>query len=333
MTLRTLRHVLDINPHCDNGMRSQASYEECEAVECACPKLPNPGWVRITQGKYKGDIDYAYDSKQSNNFVAVLIPPQDFPYPTVSDILHDGEVIGCLYKGEQYYMGLLLKRFWQDGLEIVVTPHPDYIRLHLQSGWNTHFVKATELAFSMQFLCIGDEARVITGEDVECMFWLGLEGHIIQMCNDVFHLCQELTKEEVKVSKYYLDCHPLMHALQSQLPTQQLSLVMIEVPLAWVQWMYLTPTIKYTKDKGYDVRPGDFVKVIHGPEHQMTGVIHSIDFPTACLTLLSQTDKSLINIPIRFMVKMHNASLDTFKNIIGKEVFIIRGELHHIFLQ
>lgn len=239
---------------------------EREAVERARPKLPNPGWVRITQGKYKGDIGYVYDSEQLNDFVAVLIPPREFPYPvlensaalfdrsrlpankTVSNILRDGEVVGCSYKGEQYYMGLLLKRFRRDGLEIAATPHPDCIRLHLQSGWNTHFVKATELAFSMQFLRVGDDARVITGEvrleigkvvstdhafssvclelafeghprrmdfrlqDVERVFrlgdsvrvvagiYLGLEGHVIQMCDDIFHICQESTKEEVSTN-------------------------------------------------------------------------------------------------------------------------------------
>ncbi|KAG1777244.1 hypothetical protein EV702DRAFT_1197572 [Suillus placidus] len=424
--------------------------EEREAVERARPKLPNPGWVRITQGKYRGDIGYVYDSKQLNDFVAVLIPPREFPYPalknsaalfdrsrlpankTVSDILRDGKVIGCSYKGEQYYMGLLLKRFRRDGLEIAATPHPDCIRLHLQSRWNTHFVKATELAFSMQFLRVGDDARVITGEvrlkigkvvstdhafssvcleiafeghprqmdfrlqDVEHVFclgdsvrvvagiYLGLEGHVIQMYDDVFHVCQESTKEEVEVSKYYLDCRPLTHALQSQLPTQELcepppdtksleigdyvevleghhkgkrgtvswcstsvlylwpgvdstSIMcasdseapvtqMIEVPSAWAQRIYLAPTIKYTKDKGYDVRPGDFVNITRGPEYQMTGVVQSVDLLTARLALISQTDKSLINVPIRFVVKLRNASLDTFKNVIGKEVFIIGGE-------
>ncbi|KAG1776273.1 hypothetical protein EV702DRAFT_1198294 [Suillus placidus] len=264
------------------------SDEEREAVERARPKLPNPGWVRITQGKYRGDIGYIYNSEQLNDFVAVLIPPREFPYPalknsaalfdrsrlpankTVSDILRDGKVIGCSYKGEQYYMGLLLKIFRRDGLEIAATPHPDCIWLHLQSGWNTHFVKATELAFSMQFLRVGDDARVITGEvhlkigkvvstnhafssvcleiafeghprqmdfrlqDVERVFrlsdlvrvvagiYLGLEGHIIQMYDDVFHVCQESTKEEVEVSKYYLDRCPLTHALQSQLPMREL---------------------------------------------------------------------------------------------------------------
>lgn len=82
----------------------------------------------------------------------------------VSNITRHGKVIGYLYKGERYYMGLLLKRFHHSDLELVMTPHPNYIRLHLQSGWDMPFVKSTELAFSMQFLCIGDEVRVIFGE-------------------------------------------------------------------------------------------------------------------------------------------------------------------------
>lgn len=243
------------------------SDEERQAVERARPKLPNPGWVRIMQrGKYKGDIGYVYDSKQSDDFVAVLIPPRDFPYPvseksaalldrsrlppnsTVSDITRDNKVIGFSFKGEQYYMGLLLKKFRYSDLELVATPHPDYIRLHLQSGWDTPFIKNTELAFSMQFLRVGDEARVISGEvcseigkvistdhalgcvslefefrcgrqldfrlrDVERVFrlgdsvrvvagvYLGLEGHIVQMSDNTFHICQEATKEEVCMNK------------------------------------------------------------------------------------------------------------------------------------
>ncbi|KAG1879005.1 uncharacterized protein F5891DRAFT_1204399 [Suillus fuscotomentosus] len=55
--------------------------EECEAVERPRSKLPSPAWVRITYSKYKGDIAYVFDSDSSNDFVEVLIPPQDFPYP------------------------------------------------------------------------------------------------------------------------------------------------------------------------------------------------------------------------------------------------------------
>jgi ribosomal protein L24 len=118
-------------------------------------------------------------------------------------------------------------------------------------------------------------------------------------------------------------------------------LVMIEVLLVWTQQILLAKTIKYTKDKGYDVKPGDFVDVVCRPEYQMTGVVQSIDFPMARLTLLSQTDGSLVssdhmnsiisnwrqvNVPMWFVVKICNASLDTFKDIIGKEVFIIQGQ-------
>lgn len=71
---------------------------------------------------------------------------------------------------------------------------------------------------------------------------------------------------------------------------------MIEVLLVWVQRICLTQTIKYTKDKGYDVRPGDFVNVARRPEYQTTGVVQSVDLPMACLTLLSQTDGTLVSL-------------------------------------
>jgi ribosomal protein L24 len=119
--------------------------------------------------------------------------------------------------------------------------------------------------------------------------------------------------------------------------------VLIRVLLVWVRRIRLAQTIKYTTDKGYDVKPGDFVNVARGPEYQTTGVVQSVDFATARLTLLSQTDGSLvssdhlpvnanisnwqqINVPMRFVMKIRNASLDTFKDMIGKEVFVIQGQ-------
>ncbi|KAG1740430.1 uncharacterized protein EDB91DRAFT_1248311 [Suillus paluster] len=67
------------------------SEEEQAAVERSRSTLPNPGWVKITQGKYKGDIGYVFYSKQSNDLVAILIPPRDFPYhmPARSVVLLD----------------------------------------------------------------------------------------------------------------------------------------------------------------------------------------------------------------------------------------------------
>ncbi|KAG1739739.1 hypothetical protein EDB19DRAFT_1828733 [Suillus lakei] len=184
--------------------------------------------------------------------------------------------------------------------------------------------------------------------DVERMFWLsdsvrvvagaylGLEGYIIQMSNNIFHVYQESTKEELPMQQL-LEALPETESLEigdyvevlggqyggkrgiinwfSPGATSVVYLwvdnlntwtrmcapgpVMIEVPSTWVQRMYLTPTIKFTKEKGYDVRPGDFVRVARGLEYQTTGVVQSVDFPMAHLTLLSETNKSLIDVPMR----------------------------------
>lgn len=240
------------------------SEEECEVVEHLNVKLPNPSWVRIKHGKYKDAIAYVFDSEQSNLFVKVLVPPRDFPYPmpegsvalldssrlpkdTVTDIIHDEEVVGCSYKGAKYYKGLLLKDCQCYHLEYVASPHVDDIRLHLQSGWDTSFIKRTIMTFSMQFLRTGDAVRIVKGEvhseigmvlsldhalgsacveltfdgdqvemevqlqDLKRVFcvgdtvrvvagaYLGLEGHVIQISGDIFHLCQDISKEEVGI--------------------------------------------------------------------------------------------------------------------------------------
>ncbi|KAG1791227.1 uncharacterized protein HD556DRAFT_1445493 [Suillus plorans] len=274
-------------------------------------------------------------------------------------------------------------------------------------------MKIAERVFSLEFLRVGDSARVIIGEfgaeigevvstdhtfgsvrleysiegdkiqsevrlqDVERVFWvgdtvrvvagiyLGLEGHIVQMMDDIFHICQTSTKEEVKVSKYHLDRRSLKHTLQAQLPTQQffepppdpddiqigdviqvlfrehigkcgvvdwfpsggtmlwfwdvnpmlttgddtnLGPPSIQVPAVMVQRMRLPPTIKFTKDRGYDVRPGDVVSVARGPEYEATGVVQSVNVPEACLTILSTRDHTITNVPIRFVMKLRNAN-------------------------
>ncbi|KAG1803418.1 uncharacterized protein BJ212DRAFT_1487019 [Suillus subaureus] len=371
------------------------SEEERQAVEHANSKLPNPGWVRIKYGKYKGDIGYIFNSDQSNGLVSILIALRDFPYPmpggsAIRDILHDGKVVGCCYRGEQYYMGLLVKKFHRDHLEIVASPHTDDIKLHMQSAWDMPFVRKTLLAFSMQFLHTGDLVRIIAGEirskistvvltghtsgsDLEHIFcvgdkiqvvagpYLGLEGHIIQISDDMFHIYQAVSKEEVLVSRYYLDHCPLHHVFHLQLPVQQrfepppqsksiqvgdhievlvgehfkkcsivewfpmgsamlwfqdmdpmlsgddvgtsVGLLRIQVPVAVVQRTKLPDTLKYTQERGYDVRPGDVMSVAHGLEYQRKGVVQNIDFPNARLTFLSDSDHSLINVPIRFVIK------------------------------
>lgn len=220
--------------------------------------------MRIRDGKYRGDIAQVFNPSLPNGFVTVLIASRNLPYTmsrksellersrlpntkAVSDILCDGAVVGLTYKGESYYMGLLLKNFPRNCLELVASPHADDIHLHLESGWNKAFLKKTVVAFSAQFLRVGDCARVIQGslcgelskvvstdhtcgsvglkltfedgvlqdielplQDIERVFrvsdpvrvvagsFLGLEGHILQMKEDIFHVCQAVSKEEVK---------------------------------------------------------------------------------------------------------------------------------------
>jgi transcription elongation factor len=238
------------------------SEEEQEAVMSSRSTFCNPMWVRIKRGRYKGDIGYVFDPDQLNGLIAVLIPLRDFPYSMsqgsvalldrsrlpndkpISDIFLGEQVVGCSYKGEKYYKGLLLKHFDRDCLELVTCPHVDDIRLHLQSGWDSPFLGKTKVAFSMQFLRTGDAVRVIVGElrswvatvtsvdhsygsaslelildgrtrqaqmrleDIEKVFrvgdmvrvvagsHLGLEGYIIQMSEEIFHVCQDISGEQ-----------------------------------------------------------------------------------------------------------------------------------------
>ncbi|KAG2091351.1 uncharacterized protein F5147DRAFT_657956 [Suillus discolor] len=430
------------------------SDKECVAVERSTIKFPNPLWVRVKSGMYKGVTGYVFDPDQSDLFVDVLVVTREFPYPMLSgcealldrshllvdnevtDIIRNGEIIGCSYKGQRYYRGLLLRKFHRYQLEVVACPHADDIRLHLQSGFDTPFIKKSIVAFSKQFLHVGDAVRIITGavpseigtvvsinhgfggsacikstldghreelearlEDVERVFWvrdavrvvagsyLGLEGHVIQMDKDLFRLCQGVSMEKVQVSRYYLDHHYQTCTMQSHLPLYQhfepppesqsieigdyIEVLVgehmgkqgivtwspgpqaiggtqlwfqdespqtstlhyteyysgppsIQIPVAFVQRTRLPQTIKFTKEKGYDLKPGDVVRVARGPEYQTKGIVQSVDFPKARLTLLSESDHSLIDVPIGFVMKILNVSLDSFNNVISQEVFVAR---------
>ncbi|KAG2092151.1 uncharacterized protein F5147DRAFT_779772 [Suillus discolor] len=379
------------------------SDEEREIVERSCSKLPNPVWVRIKHGKYKGDIAQVFDSDLLNDLVAVLIPPRDFPYPmprgsrslldqsrllngdAVSNINRGEEVVGCKYKGEIYYKGLLLHNFHRDRLEHVVCPHANDIQLHLQSGWDQSFLKSTVVAFSMQFLHIGDWAKIVKGDlsseirkvastdhpagsatldlsldghrkeievrlqDIERVFlvgdmvrvvagpYLGVEGHIVEMLP-----VQQLFKpppniESIQIGdgiEVLVGEHMGKYGIVCWLPKGgdniwfQHETLNIPVPISCVQRTHLPhlQMLQYTKDKGYDVKPGDVVRVACGPEYQMKGIVQSINFPHARLTLLSDIDYSLVDVPISFVIKVCNANPDSFKKEIGQEVFIIGGD-------
>jgi hypothetical protein len=52
-----------------------------------------------------------------------------------------------------------------------------------------------------------------------------------------------------------------------------------------VKCMHLPTMIKFTKECGYNVRPGDHASITHGPEFGTKGVVSSVDFPNGQLTL------------------------------------------------
>jgi transcription elongation factor len=69
----------------------------------------------------------------------------------------------------------------------------------------------------------------------------------------------------------------------------------IPVPIKTVQRIPNLQTLQFTQDRGYDVKAGDVVKVARGPEYSTKGVVQSVDFPNARLTLLAETDHSLVS--------------------------------------
>jgi hypothetical protein len=69
----------------------------------------------------------------------------------------------------------------------------------------------------------------------------------------------------------------------------------ISVPVAIVQRMSTTQTIQFTKERGYDIKPGDVMTVVRGPEYEAKGVVQSVDFPNARLTLLCDIDHTLVS--------------------------------------
>ncbi|KAG1758964.1 hypothetical protein EDD22DRAFT_168624 [Suillus occidentalis] len=64
----------------------------------------------------------------------------------------------------------------------------------------------------------------------------------------------------------------------------------LRVQAVMVERTRLPATIKFTKERGYDVRPGDFVTVARGPEFRTKGVVTAVDFIKAQLTLETERD-------------------------------------------
>lgn len=69
----------------------------------------------------------------------------------------------------------------------------------------------------------------------------------------------------------------------------------IPVPIVVVQRIPNLQTLQFTQDRGYDVKPGDVIRVTRGPEYPTKGVVQSVDFLNTRLTLLSEIDHSLVS--------------------------------------
>ncbi|KAG2028666.1 hypothetical protein BDR03DRAFT_988281, partial [Suillus americanus] len=127
---------------------------------------------------------------------------------------------------------------------------------------------------------VGDTVRIVAGP------YMGVEGHLIQMCDDVFHVCQEATKEvqhfeppsnsdSIEIRDYIQVVdgeHTGRHGTMDWFSkgdtnlwfrdiftanNVKSSLSSILVPVTMVQWTDLAQTILFTKERGYDVKPGD----------------------------------------------------------------------------
>ncbi|KAJ8587290.1 hypothetical protein M405DRAFT_316926 [Rhizopogon salebrosus TDB-379] len=190
---------------------------------------------------------------------------------------------------------------------------------------------------------VGDVVRVVAGS------YLGLEGYILEMSEEIFDLRQDISGEQ-----YYLERHSLDHRFSSALPIQphyeaslddddlqigdhikvlsgkhknkrgvvewlsvggsHLWFVKetdafedteldpessgIQVPVEIIQRVRIPDVLKLTMDKGFDVKPGDHVKVARGPHYKATGIVQSVDFPNARLTLKCDAGDALVNINI-----------------------------------
>ncbi|KAI5982199.1 hypothetical protein EDD15DRAFT_2203144 [Pisolithus albus] len=84
------------------------------------------------------------------------------------------------------------------------------------------------------------------------------------------------------------------------------------------------PTLQFSKERGYDVSPGDHVRVARGPAIGAEGRVRAVDFPSGHLTVLSK-DGPWHDVPISFCAKVEDYSLRDQEYHVGREVWIISG--------
>jgi ribosomal protein L24 len=69
----------------------------------------------------------------------------------------------------------------------------------------------------------------------------------------------------------------------------------IRVLVEIVRRVQIPDVLKFTKERGYDVKPGDRVRVARGSHYKATGIVQSVDFPNARLTLKCDSGDALVS--------------------------------------
>ncbi|KAH0825889.1 hypothetical protein J3R83DRAFT_7696 [Lanmaoa asiatica] len=85
-------------------------------------------------------------------------------------------------------------------------------------------------------------------------------------------------------------------------------------------------TLKFTREKGYDVGVGDEVRVARGPHWGHQGLVNKVRWTEACLDVVKFGDGVTVVVPITWCVKFADFSNREASKLVGKEVWIVNGE-------
>ncbi|KAG1760394.1 hypothetical protein EDD22DRAFT_848519 [Suillus occidentalis] len=297
--------------------------EEQEAqIKALSLQFPFPCWLRVKCGKYRDTVGYLFDSEQSNNFVMVLIPPRDFPYK-----MPKGSV--ALFNPSRLLPGISMMDITCDG---------EIVRQKYKARWDTPFTQKVIIAFSKLSLQAGDSVHLHTsdlpgqictvlstdhafGGMIDIQF--ELDSVVTQMqatLIDIEYLLgcirvlrdtsyRASTQQEIEVSKYYLDCHPIYCILQAYMLAPQYVNPSEEPKIIEIS-NYITVTM------------GDLIgksDLILWATREFIWLQDDTDLQRSNDHSDSATPFLHIIVPIHFMMKMCNIDLDDFKKFLNKE--------------
>ncbi|KAI6021957.1 hypothetical protein EDC04DRAFT_2901161 [Pisolithus marmoratus] len=84
---------------------------------------------------------------------------------------------------------------------------------------------------------------------------------------------------------------------------------LVQVSVSMDEALIVPPsTLQFSRESGYDITIGDCVRVVRGPAVDIEGLVHSVDFVSGHLTVLSD-DGPLHDVLISFCIKLENHSL------------------------